>query len=306
MTTVHNYKVWCNVENMPYETWGETEPTVCPNNSAHEIDPTKTTIIQTVEETFATNKQNKLVIQPTVRPFGTKVHFSGADDDNTDIDIAGHGIEIKVIHKIGDDITSLLYADFNTIDNLTYLQEGYLQWVGAYLDTVSVEVVPRTVQFTMGESSEYLWDGVNPVIVPAILNGGVGNVNIINDLTQPDGGLVFIHPPGDKDAVKSLCFWNATWNTSTKLFENISPAPNGDGDFNIFVVETILTRFMNQFQLLYNDSVHIDTDDADPIGQGMRLKVTTKTNVVDAEDHDWTACYNMKLHRAHSRSKDGT
>ena len=44
----------------------------------------------------------------------------------------------------------------------------------------------------------------------------------------------------------------------------------------------------------------------DPIGHGMRLKVTTKTNVVDVEDHEWIASYNMKLHRAHSRSKDGT
>lgn len=50
MSTVYNYRVYCNNDATIYETWDTSEPSACPDNSSHGIDPDKTTIIGEVSE----------------------------------------------------------------------------------------------------------------------------------------------------------------------------------------------------------------------------------------------------------------
>lgn len=47
MTIVYKYRLYCNTETAYVYDWAETEPTTCPNNTAHTIDSTKTTIVET-------------------------------------------------------------------------------------------------------------------------------------------------------------------------------------------------------------------------------------------------------------------
>ncbi len=47
-TEVYLYQVYCTTENAYVLQWGETEPTTCPNNTAHTINPALTTIIRTI------------------------------------------------------------------------------------------------------------------------------------------------------------------------------------------------------------------------------------------------------------------
>jgi len=44
------YRIWCVTDGKYEYEWSETEPTVCPVNPAHTIDPTKTAVVDTRAE----------------------------------------------------------------------------------------------------------------------------------------------------------------------------------------------------------------------------------------------------------------
>lgn len=47
--TVHKYRLFCNTENLYVYTWGDTLPSLCPNDGKHTIDTTTIVSIDTVE-----------------------------------------------------------------------------------------------------------------------------------------------------------------------------------------------------------------------------------------------------------------
>jgi len=55
MSTVNNYKLWCNDENIYVYTWNDEEPTVCPNVNTHSINTESISIEESVTE-------NKIII----------------------------------------------------------------------------------------------------------------------------------------------------------------------------------------------------------------------------------------------------
>jgi len=57
MTTIYKYRVYCTTDSTYEYTWDEDEPTTCPTNTAHSIDSTKTTIIETQEDGQVTIKE---------------------------------------------------------------------------------------------------------------------------------------------------------------------------------------------------------------------------------------------------------
>ena len=69
MSTVYQYRVWCDDENSYQLVWGETEPTTCPNNNGHTIDTNKTTILQTIAESLPISPDtNKVAVQASAKP----------------------------------------------------------------------------------------------------------------------------------------------------------------------------------------------------------------------------------------------
>jgi len=66
MTTVNQYRIYCNTEADYVYTWAETEPTVCPTDSAHSIDTDSITIVETVTEDVSKTTDNflRVDIQP--------------------------------------------------------------------------------------------------------------------------------------------------------------------------------------------------------------------------------------------------
>lgn len=52
MSTIYKYRVYCNDEGSDKYSWGDTEPTICPTNSSHTIDASKTRIVKTVKESL--------------------------------------------------------------------------------------------------------------------------------------------------------------------------------------------------------------------------------------------------------------
>jgi hypothetical protein len=50
MTTVSKYRIYCETEDDTVYTWAESEPTTCPNNTAHTIDTDSISIVDHIEE----------------------------------------------------------------------------------------------------------------------------------------------------------------------------------------------------------------------------------------------------------------
>lgn len=298
--TIHKYRVWCNTENMHYETYGEDPPVSCPNNSGHEIDPIKTTIIETFTIDEKRDPSGKLRIHQTSRPIGTKVHFTSRGDHPDYISDAGGGELFKFDHHTNDNHSQVIYLDFNVVENRTFLHEGYLIWKGANFDTIALDIVPIVTNIIPGTNTPYFVNPAMPhIILPSILAGGAGNYDIVSDLSQPRGGLIFMPSAGDPQFGRPPAYWNAEYNTATHLYENISPAPDGTGQYNMFTVEFALARFANDVLLLHDGFEHLKTSDTEEIGQGMRVRATATTNILEG-DHDWSAACILTLHRARS------
>ncbi len=50
MTTINNYKLWCNDESAYVYVWNNEDPTVCPNVNTHSINVSSISIIENVDE----------------------------------------------------------------------------------------------------------------------------------------------------------------------------------------------------------------------------------------------------------------
>ena len=62
MATLYRYRIYCSTESLYVYTWAESEPSVCPNNNAHTITSSLTTIVDTVSSTAATDSSGKLKV----------------------------------------------------------------------------------------------------------------------------------------------------------------------------------------------------------------------------------------------------
>ena len=103
--------------------------------------------------------------------------------------------------------------------------------------------------------------------------------------------------PNDDQNNPPVAYWNADWNSTTKEFENITAAPNGDGRYNMFAVEVSLNRFVNRIPLLHYGFQMLQSADTAELGQGMRLKATAHTW---GEDHAWKVACALTMHRQKS------
>jgi len=244
------------------------------------------------------DRSGKLRVHQTSRKLGMRIMWTGVGDDPTDPHAVGGGTPFTFGHDptisgMGDD-PNTKYIDFNCVDNETWLHEGYITWKDAALDTLTLEMVPRVTAFTPTTSGNYdLYGGY--LVVPAY--PGQGSINLTTDITQHDGGLVYM--PDNDLGEAPTAFWNADWNTSTKEYENIAPAPYGNGRYNMFIVEVVFARFMNDIALLGSGFIAMNSSDTDQFGHGMRLKMTADTNM-HGGDHAWYLGCTMCLHRESS------
>ena len=234
----------------------------------------------------------KQIIHQTSKPLGFTTYWTGAGDSNLNVYDCGHGAHFMHKHIIGDPITKIEYVDFNCITNRTFLHEGYLVWKGGLGDEVSLEVVSSTVSGTISNNTNYnVYNDY--LVVPANKDG---YFQLDSDITNPYGGLVYM--PFDEDGTRPKSFWNAEWDAVNKRFINITPAPLGDGKYNMFTKEVVFNRFINRLHLLGDGSLRLQCSDSEEFGQGMRLKATyeTATDLGDP-DHDWYCTFYIVMHR---------
>jgi hypothetical protein len=161
------------------------------------------------------------------------------------------------------------------------------------MDILDLQLVPRVTATTSGTSYN-IYGGY--LIVPAY--PGTGSIDLASDITKHDGGLVYM--PLNDLGIRAPSFWNAEWDTTHKVFTNISAAPAGDGEYNMFSTEIVLAQFVRKMHLVSNGFIALNSSDTDQLGQGMRLKLVADTNTDTTEDHDWCVAVLMCLHRQKS------
>lgn len=296
---LYKFRVWCNDESGYFYVWLEDEPTSCPNNNNHVIDQNKTTIVDKVTREVR-DRSGKERVHETSRPLGLKTYFAGSGDNINDISDIGGGTPFEVHHRVGDETSQSVYFDLNIANNDTWIHEGYVIWKNCEFDKLDMDVVTRYVDYHEDSTAgtNYMVMPGTTLIVPCTTLGfqlGQGNIVIDNDILEPNSGMVFM--PNNDQNEPPTAFWDADFNSTTGKYENLLPAPLGNGRYNIFMAETKLVRFVNKLSLLGAGFERTQTADTDQLGQGMRLKLTVYTML---PDHEWKACFLVTFYRRKS------
>lgn len=241
------------------------------------------------------DRSGKLRVHQTSRKLGTIILWTGEGDNPDNPSQVGGGEPFSFIYTSGQTGSLVKYIDFNVIENETWLHEGYVTWKDCYLDTLDLQIVPRVTSYTVSSGTNYnLYGGY--LVVPAI--PGQGTIGITSDITTHSGGLIYM--PDDDLGNSSTAYFNANWNTATKRYEDITPAYDGKGRYNMFTQEVVFAHFVRKMSLLNSGFIALNSSDTDELGQGMRLKMTaiTNTSIAGVGDHSWSMACTMCLHRA--------
>ena len=199
-----------------------------------------------------------------------------------------------VDHKIGQPMSGNFYIDFNCVNNETWIHEVILNWYDCNFDWISASMVTRATGITSGSNTNHTLHS-SGLIVPA---AGNGDIELTTDITQANGGLVFMPEYSDAriftDDPRPIAFWNAEWDNTNKVYTNITPAPYGDGWYNMFPAEVTVKKLVNKLAFISNGFNILNSSDTDQIGHGMRLKISYQTY---GDDHNWKFNGCLVMHR---------
>jgi hypothetical protein len=255
------------------------------------VDVDSAATVNTELSSLPVDPSGKLRVHQTSRKIGTKICWSGRGDDTTDITKVGGGETLYFHHELGESSPMIKYIDFNMSENETWLHEGYMTWKDCIADTLSMQIVPRTVTVSGVVGGDKTVYGGYMVIPTA---SGSGNIEVVNDLTQPHGGLVYM--PDSDIGETPTAYWDADWNSTTKEYENIRPNYTGTGRYNIFSYEVIFAEFVRELPLLSSGFIALSSSDTELIGQGFRIKLIADTND-SVDDHEWHVACILCMHR---------
>jgi len=250
---------------------------------------------ETDPPTMEVNRDGKLFVHQTPTPIGATSYVTSEGDDYSNRSSVGGGQKLAVNHVSGggDNVVDI---DFNCAGNKTWIYSGFASWKDTQQDTMSLSVLTRKSTTSSSSGTNYStlnypghpWDG--KLILPAAGDG---------DLAVTVPVLVGFYPGASNNKENDVpCYWNATWNPATKQYDSITPAPAGDGEFNMFTDEITLFRFVNNIIFDGTNSYpwSMDSRDSQQLGDGMFIRLTPITNTASG-DHNWSACVSLFMHR---------
>ena len=262
------------------------------NNYDRDLMPTEAIMLISTGSIMPKDTEGKLYVHQTSRIQGTMTYWTGRGDKIDDAFDVGNGETLIIQHKINDPLQQSVYLDFNSINNKTSLHEGYFIWGGAkFGDFITIESVVNIVSYTAGENTNYnLYGGF--LVVPA---AGNGVIEITSDISNPcasGGSLVEVYT--DETGYTPPAYWDADYNSSTGLFENIQPNYTATGEYNMYTVELVGNRFINSIPVLKDGFEMLQSSDSTYFPHGIRIKATIITTT---DDHDWDFGGIMTMHR---------
>ncbi len=253
------------------------------HKTAAESDPT------TNEATL----DGKMLVHNTPTPVGATTYFACVGDDPADKASVGGGVKMVIDHQTaGGD--NALDVHFNMAQNKTYIHSGYLIWSGAQQDCITMYVMAYASTSQAGASTNYTtfnypghpWHG--KLIIPASGDGDLDVTAVV---------LVGFYPSVTKQlGDMPPRYWNATWNPATKVYDSITAAPAGDGEFNMFTEEMYLFCFARSI-ILEGDNYTpwpFQSHDSQRLGDGMFVRIAPDT---EGTDHNWRAIATIIMHR---------
>jgi len=210
MTTVYNYRLYCNYESKFVELWDTDTPTVCPNNNTHEINEASITVIGTASE-------EAVVIKEEISAAGT----TGGHYQATSI-----GLDITANTTAQADFTYPIPIGPLSIEFMTKdIHEG---------DEISVTVAPNTIigALTADVSSNVSGISVSNTVVENTFVGafldlfdGVNNnsLNRIKEIYKNNNHIIMESP-----TVSSFSATSPTYvRQSIKMMHNVEIGPAG-------------------------------------------------------------------------------
>lgn len=305
---LYRLKVWCETEHMYTYNWSENSVPVCVNNSSHMVNDDLSSIEQTIDTSVPLvklsefhNSNGNLIVQPTCRPPGTVTCHTGYSDDILNMSDVGNGKIIRVDHMKGGGSNTIitdmhlieqLYVDFNTVLNPTYIFRAKILHSNFINSNISCYVTNRITPFVHGSGTIY--QGIpylgqsNALILPS---NNTGNLQLYGEVSLVETQYL-------DNGTRGQGFWNAEIDyNEPKLFKNITPAPYGNGKYNIFAKELLFDRFVNIILDSPGKSMvtEIDSFDISRLPHGVRLKIVIK--IPKDSDSTCTAFTNIMMYR---------
>lgn len=261
MTTWYEWNVKCATDGLFYKTITKTdiEPTVCPNNAAHSVVVGSGLIISKLSQPEtrlnSTDDDGRIIVSPGLYSDFLNQYFTSESDDIAN-GLRGGGE--KFMKSLANGSAETVTTEYRFID-YTQLLGGTIRVYGSNPDdTFSVDVyvtaTPTTPNLTNTGNCNLLdlGGGAN-IILPA---NGNGACNV--DLTSPEnvnvgGGPLATSPvlitqaapvPATKEDGSPEGYWN--WS---RLTGQITPAPNGDGGYNLYDFPMTLSKYVNKLSV---------------------------------------------------------
>jgi hypothetical protein len=279
-TTVSKWRIWCDSENQWAETWSPGEPTTCPNNNAHVIDQSKTTIIEAVTESFPMSEVGgKIWVHSSPKPVlpdkQIYVQWVGAGDD-MDNHVLGQGPIMHLEMTPGNQFVTA-DAKFDQTFGEVYVHRGYCRWSNAGPgDNISALIVAEPSRLQQVANLDLVVDG----------NGYVKYA--------PGGPGTGTHGFAATPHLLSRSFsHDGEWNYDAA--NGLTPNLTNTGDWRISTSEQPVHRFISRVPLYgtCNDYFTFDSNDTFKLPPGYFLRILAE----NVSNTTWRASVMMQIFR---------
>lgn len=285
MTTLYQYRVWCDTENAYFTTWSDVEPTTCPNNDGHTIDTTKTTVVQTVIEDLPLSRhlEGKLAVHASSKPeptgYTTYAVWAGAGDDMNEADAAlsiGTGELLSFNMVLGTPVVTK-DVKFDPRHGRVWIHEAYVKFEnGGVEDYLDADIIAPATPLQQAASLDYIveddWLKYAPGGAGTGTHGLAGNPILMERTFSKDGD----------------------WNYDGT---NLTPNFAGDGQYKITTIERVAHRYFNKIPLNGSSTTYFTMSSEEtaelPVSSGYFIRI----NVHNVSNSNWSISIIMEMYR---------
>lgn len=283
---VYKWKVWCNVENDFHEVWSSVEPIKCPHSEAHDIDQTRTAIVEEVSrENPVSEIGTKLWVHSSSKPeFPGRLFFIqwvGAGDDAAGI--IGNG-DLLHFHLTPGTQTIHKDAKFHDGNGLVYIHEGYCSYIDAgHGDFLDVLIMAEGSQLQTFVNLDLIVEE-NGEVVFSPLGPGTGTHGFAANPVLVDRRFLK-HGNWDYDETNGL-----------------RPNFTKTGQYDIYTTEQIVHRLVSKMPVTGTSAspVRLVSEDTTQIPTGYFVRIVAN-NISNSE---WTANILLTLYREKTYSPE--